>query len=252
MSYLIFLLIHVAHALPVSGLNLDLQSTKYVQPQKVAFEETYDRTHGLYEISIQLLQVLPHFSPELTDKQCYLLTPENYLPSGGINPHQGKSIDKQPGAIYINLYYNCIVNTVNTHLNSDQYGFNNLMDIMTSSQYEEILSEFSSDFANEKMRTPNLYAAHTKLFLTSSAKKMSRARLSQITEQIIEHIVGPREVWGAAKLIGDSSIFNDKPRLAVELIESLSTKLLSTKDELNMAMYISKLIAVVKIGRIKG
>lgn len=208
--------------------------------QKTSFDETNQRFHGIFDITMHLRALTKKYY-EYSD-ECNRLTEKNFATVGGVLPTAEKAIESQPGAFYLDLYVYCLRDGLSSALG----------DYAMSENFSFILGEDAVSFAKRVIKTINPFAADftiEKEFLSTSLSSVEEQELREIAERSITHVVGPREVWQAAGLVGEAAVIRPAPITEEDLLSTVIKQ--ARSESKNVRDFIVNVMVYVRVATLR-
>lgn len=170
--------------------------------QNISFDETYERYPAPQDLFHHLQRLLPALNIELLDGDCYKLTTQNTTVLGGNLPNFGAPLEKEPGALFVELYSKCLDQALNRGLReTSQASLTNLESLIGTENLPQLVL---------KSRGSELY----RVLWTEIDEKTRQ----QIQERLLLEIVGPDILLEERNLVGPESVFGPEVRTKADLL----------------------------------
>lgn len=242
LRWLVFVFSFAVQAMPVNSKLAALSRAQLVQ--KVSFDETYIRYHGLYDIPMHLDGLVKSYN--LPDSNCITLTPENFTSLGGLPPAVEKPVQSEPGAFYIDLYLNCMRMGLRSAFDD-----NNRMETNLAYVLGDDAVAFARRAVESNYKVTETDVSAERSFMQKKISDLPPDILRNLTERLITHVIGPREVWAAFGLIGPESPLRPTPKDEEELIAAV-LKQASSSPNREVIDFIADVMTYVRIATLRG
>jgi|GEM_PF-5233108 len=240
--WLVLIFSYAVNAMPVNSRLIKTSRTQLLQ--KVSFDETYIRYHGLYDIPMHLDGLVKIYY--LPDNNCVRLTPENFTSLGGLPPAVEKPVQNEPGAFYIDLYLDCMRKGLRSAFDENdrmQTNFTYVLGDDALAFARRVLARSDQDSATD--------VANERAFMQKDIGDISPELLHDLTERLITHVIGPREVWSSFGLIGAESPLRPAPKDEEEFIAAV-LKQANSSPKREVIDFIVDVMTYVRIATLRG
>lgn len=209
-----------------------------VKPQaavgNVSYDETYERYPAPYDMFYHLRRLFPLLERNRMPLECQYLNEQNTTVLGGILPNFGAPLEKEPGALFTELYVKCLDAAFEVNLYpTAQNQVENLERLIGKDVIQAIPTSFFSsrtDVVRIKWVT-----------LTNQVK-------IKILEALIENVAGPDEFLLSRNIIGDESVFGTAGGTKQQLLALVERKALERQPDAELWQVLRDVTILLRIG----